>query len=66
MRKKTKNVLIAIGVSLVAIVTFQNWVTVEARFLFATLPMPHSVLLAATFLIGVAVGLLFAGRVRGS
>jgi uncharacterized integral membrane protein len=66
MNKKTKHVLIALVVLMVAIVILQNWATVETRFFFATLALPHAVLLTATFLIGVAVGLLLAGRVKSS
>ena len=66
MSKKTKWILGAIGVVLVAIVIFQNRATVDTKVLFFTLSMPRAVLLATTFLIGTAVGLLVAGRVRRS
>ncbi len=45
---------------LVLIVVFQNRQPVETRFLFITFTMPRAALLAITFLVGAAAGLLLA------
>jgi len=45
---------------LVLIVVFQNTQAVETRFLFVTFTMPRAALLAITFLVGVAAGILLS------
>ncbi|WP_372797840.1 LapA family protein [Pontiella sp.] len=45
---------------LVLIVVFQNREAVETRFLFITFTMPRAALLAITFLVGAAAGLLLS------
>ena len=45
---------------LVLIVIFQNTQAVETRFLFITFTMPRAALLAITFLVGTAAGVLLS------
>ena len=45
---------------LVLIVVFQNSEPVATRFLFITFIMPRAALLAITFLVGAAAGILLA------
>ncbi|WP_372807948.1 LapA family protein [Pontiella sp.] len=45
---------------LVLIVIFQNTQAVETRFLFITFTMPRAALLAITFLVGAAAGILLS------
>lgn len=45
---------------LVLIVVLQNTQAVETRFLFITFTMPRAALLAITFLIGAAAGILLS------
>lgn len=45
---------------LVLIVVLQNTQSVETRFLFVSVVMPRAALLAITFLVGLAAGLLLS------
>lgn len=45
---------------LVLVVVFQNTQAVETRFLFISFSMPRAALLAITFLIGAAAGILLS------
>jgi len=56
--------LIAIvGLVVLAIIwILQNGGSVQTKFLFVTVTMPQSALLAITMLVGVAVGILMAMR----
>jgi uncharacterized integral membrane protein len=47
-------------VLLVLVVVFQNTQPVETRFLFITFTMPRAALLAITFLVGAAAGILLS------
>lgn len=49
---------VALAAIVILVVTFQNMETVETRILFVSMEMPRAVLLAATFLIGFAVGVI--------
>ena len=57
---KIKLAAIAIILVLTVIVIFQNTDSVTTKILFMTLEMPRAVLLILTFLLGAAVGVLFA------
>jgi uncharacterized integral membrane protein len=51
----------AIGLAVLAMIwIFQNGGSVETKFLFFTVAMPKSALLAITLLAGVATGILLA------
>ena len=55
---KLKIFFVALAAVLILIVTFQNMEAVETRVLFVSMTMPRAALLAATFLIGFAVGVM--------
>ncbi len=56
----------ALILAVLAIVwTLQNRGVVQTRFLFATVAMPQSALLALTLLLGAVVGLLLALGLSG-
>lgn len=57
---KLKLFVAVVLVVLVLIVVFQNTEPVETKLLFVTVTMPRAGLLAITFLIGVAAGILVA------
>ena len=61
---KAKLIGAAIGVILLVILTFQNLQQVETRILFMTITMPRAVLIAATALIGFALGVLLGQSLR--
>jgi len=51
----------AVGLVVVAIIwILQNGGPVQTKFLFVTVTMPHSALLAIILLVGVAAGILLA------
>ncbi|MFH2051931.1 MAG: LapA family protein [bacterium] len=52
-------------VVLSGVVVLQNTATVETRFLFATIAMPRAALLAVTWLVGVASGILLMLAFKG-
>jgi len=55
---KLKLFFAALAAILILIVILQNMEAVETRLLFVSMTMPRAVLLAATFLIGFAVGVM--------
>ncbi|MDT8390206.1 MAG: LapA family protein [Lentisphaeria bacterium] len=56
----------AVGMAVVAVIwIFQNGTPVETKFLFFTLSMPQSALLAITLLAGIATGILLAWSLAG-
>ena len=56
--KKMKLIVIAILAILAAIIILQNVETVDTKILFLTISMPRAILLAVTWVIGLACGLL--------
>ncbi|MGD9549052.1 MAG: LapA family protein [Candidatus Krumholzibacteriia bacterium] len=52
-------------VVLSGVVVLQNTATVETKFLFATIAMPRAALLAVTWLVGVASGILLMLAFKG-
>lgn len=57
---KLKLIAALLLILLVLIVVLQNTQAVETRFLFITFTMPRAALLAITFLIGAAAGILLS------
>lgn len=57
-----KPIALAVAALLVVVVILQNTETVQTRFLFFSLSMPHAVLLFVTLLVGLALGLLGGRR----
>lgn len=56
--KKMKLIVIAILALLAAVIILQNVETVDTKILFITISMPRAILLAVTWAIGLACGLL--------
>ncbi len=57
---------IAAGLAVAAVVwILQNGGSAETKFLFFTVTMPQSALLAITFLAGIATGILLAWSLSG-
>lgn len=59
-RPPLRLIVVAILAILALILVLQNKEPVTTQILFATVVMPQAVLLTVTFLLGLAVGLLFA------
>ncbi|MBN1832430.1 MAG: LapA family protein [Deltaproteobacteria bacterium] len=57
---KAKLVAAFVLVVVLLIVVFQNTQPMETKFLFMSVTMPRAALIAVTFLIGLAVGVLAA------
>jgi len=61
MTAGTVRLMAAFGLVVLAIIwIFQNGGSVQTKFLFVTVTMPQSALLATTLLVGVAAGILVA------
>lgn len=61
MTAKRIKLMAAVGlVVLAAVWILQNGGAVQTKFLFVTVTMPQSALLAITLLVGIAVGILVA------
>jgi len=64
---KFRLIIATILALLVTVMILQNTETVETKFLFLTVYLPHAVLLLATLFIGFALGViatLFYGKQR--
>jgi len=60
MLKQSRIILAALIAVLLVILLVQNTHSVTTKLLFTTVTMPLAILLLATFLLGLAVGLLRA------
>ncbi len=60
--KSTKNVVIAVLLTLTVVVVLQNTETVDTKLLFVTLSMPRALLLLVTFVLGTVVGFLMGTK----
>ncbi len=61
---KQMRIIIAVLIAvLVIILLVQNSGTAATKLLFVTVSMPLAILLLITFLLGLAVGLLWAGQI---
>lgn len=58
--KSFKRIVLVLLVVLVLVAVFQNFDTVETRFLFAKLSMPLAALIASTLAVGVVIGILLS------
>lgn len=59
--------MVAVGLVVLAIIwILQNGGPVQTKFLFVTVTMPQSALLAITMLVGVTVGILLALNLSGN
>jgi len=67
MRTSTKiRLSVATGLAIAAVIwILQNGGSANTRFLFFTVTMPQSALLAITFLTGIATGILLAWSLSG-
>ena len=57
---KPKLAVVLASIAIIAILIFQNRAHVDTKILFATVTMPHAVLLAVTTGIGFLAGFLMA------
>ncbi|MBU0741187.1 LapA family protein [bacterium] len=62
---RVKLIAALVSVPVVLVIVLQNTQPVETKFLFATLTMPRTALLAITMLIGIGVGMLIALGLSG-
>ena len=62
--KKFKIILIIIIFALAVIIALQNREEVTTKFLFASIPLPHMLLILVTFAAGFFVGLIVASLLR--
>lgn len=61
MTKAKMRLMVAVGLIVLAIIwILQNGGSVPTKFLFVTVTMPQSALLAITLMAGIAVGMLLA------
>jgi uncharacterized integral membrane protein len=61
---KQARIIVAVLIAVLLIILLvQNRGSVATTFLFATVSMPLAILLLITFLLGLAVGLLWAGQI---
>lgn len=58
--KKIKIAAVVVALILVGIVLLQNTESMETRILFMTITMPRALLIASSFLLGGAVGVILA------
>lgn len=63
-KRNIRIALIALSVVVVLVLILQNTEDVQTRILFATVTMPHAVLLVVMLAIGFVLGLLTAMRTR--
>lgn len=61
---RAKLITIAVLVTLLVIVIFQNSQDVETRLLWMQITMPRALLLMVMLLVGFGLGVLFGGRLR--
>ena len=60
------NLMVAVGLVVLAVIwILQNGGPVQTKFLFVTVTMPQSALLAITMLMGIAAGILLALNLSG-
>ncbi len=62
---RLKLIAVVALVVLIVIWILQNGGTVQTKFLFTTVAMPQSALLAITLLVGIAAGILVALNLSG-
>jgi uncharacterized integral membrane protein len=66
MTAKNIKLIAVVGMAILAVIwILQNGGSVQTKFLFVSVTMPQSALLAITLLVGVAAGILLALSLSG-